>query len=164
MDHATLPPRLKGDFDALARELSLGGLRGALAFLNRRTPHRYTGVFRFDGDMLRNVALVDKWDSSVLKGDDVPIATAYCAHLQRTGLPLEVEDGDADPRVPWMHGSPIVSYCGAVIKDPQGEPWGALCHFDSARCDSRASDMPLLLAAATVLYSDSLTATERNAA
>ncbi|RZK32592.1 MAG: hypothetical protein EOO57_14820 [Hymenobacter sp.] len=35
------------------------GVHAALAYLNRRTPHRYTGLFRFEGQVLRNEALVD---------------------------------------------------------------------------------------------------------
>lgn len=146
------------DLAAFTDLLERDGLRVALLFLTRRTPHRYTGVFRFDGDMLRNVALLDKWDARVLHGDDVPLEAAYCAHLQRTGEPLEVEDGGTDARVPWMHGSPIVSYCGSVILDRQGTPWGALCHFDAARCDAKNSDMPLLVAAAGLIFEDALAA------
>jgi GAF domain-containing protein len=147
-----IPPPLAIEFDAFIRCLGERGLRAALAHLNRRTPHRYTGVFRFDGDMLRSVALVDKWNAETRRGDDIPIASAYCAHLHRTGQPLDVEDGATDQRVPWMASSPVVSYCGAPILDPAGERWGALCHFDTARCESKNSDMPLLVSAASVLY------------
>ena len=135
------------------------GLRGALWFLNARTPHRFTGVFRFDGAMLRSVALVDKWDPLVEVGEDVPIASAYCAHLRRTGQPLEVQHGPSDARTPWMSESAVLSYCGAPILDGKGEPWGAICHFDNSRCESKYSDMPLLLAAAIVLYRPALAAT-----
>lgn len=156
-NHMTgVPPPLKSDLEALRRCLGDDGLRAALKLMNSRTPHRYTGVFRFDDEMLRNVALIDKWDISVEQGEDVPIAEAYCAHLHRTGEPLEVEDGNGDLRVPWMAGSPIVSYCGAVIQAPDGAPWGALCHFDTARCDVKSSDMPLLVEAARLLYDDAL--------
>nr|WP_207190078.1 GAF domain-containing protein [Ramlibacter ginsenosidimutans] len=108
--------------------------------------------------MLRNVALVDKWDAVVEQGDDVPLAAAYCAHLHATGEPLEVEDVATDARVPWMSASPIVSYCGAVILDLHGQHWGALCHFDVARCDSKNSDKPLLVAAARMIYQDAVAA------
>jgi hypothetical protein len=36
------------------------GVHAALEHLNHRTPHRYTGLFRFDGEMLRNEALFDR--------------------------------------------------------------------------------------------------------
>ncbi|MGV3570570.1 MAG: GAF domain-containing protein [Ramlibacter sp.] len=127
--------------------LQAEGTRGALGYLNGRTPHRFTGIFRFDGDMLRSVQLIDKWDASVEQGDDLPVATAYCAHLKRTGESLQVGDGRSDPRVPWMNDSPIVSYCGTPIVDEHGEPWGALCHFDLQPCQAKDSDMPLLQAA-----------------
>lgn len=143
------------DLAAFERVLSSEGLRGALRFLNRRTPHRFTGVFRFDGDMLRNVALVDKWHPEVQVGEDVPLALAYCSHLHRTGEPIEVSDGRSDPRTVSMKNSPVVSYCGAPIRDLAGHPWGALCHFDNASCDAKESDLPLLTAAAGMLFAAS---------
>lgn len=149
---AAIPPPLSADLASFRDSLAKHGLRGALRHLNARTPHRFTGVFRFDGDTLRSVALVDKWDPAVLRGADAPLAQAYCAHLRETGEPLAVDDGDRDPRTPWMAGSGIPSYCGAVIRDDQGEPWGALCHFDTGRCESKNSDMPLLVAAAALIY------------
>lgn len=157
-DTIGVPPPMQADLAAFSDCLDQDGLRAALLFLNKRTPHRYTGVFRFDGDMLRNVALVDKWDPTVDHGDDVPLAAAYCAHLYQTGEPLEVEDGGKDSRVPWMQTSPIVSYCGSVIVDGEGTPWGALCHFDTARCDAKNSDMPLLVAAARIVFDDAAAA------
>lgn len=159
-DSATIgiPAPHASDLQEFGTCLQQEGLRSALLFLNRRTAHRYTGVFRFDGEMLRNVVLVDKWDPTVELGDDVPLAAAYCAHLHETGQPLEVQDGSADARVPWMHGSPIVSYCGAVIEDAQGQPWGALCHFDTSPCDAKNSDMPLIVAAARSIHEDALAA------
>lgn len=149
-----VPSPFKRDFQSFERALRQQGLRAGLHFLNRRTSHRYTGVFRFDADMLRSVALVDSWDPSIELGDDVPLAAAYCAHLYRTGEPLEVEDGSHDDRVGGMARSPVVSYCGAVIRDADGRPWGALCHFDPARCDSKESDMPLLIAAAAIIFDE----------
>lgn len=148
----SIPPPLARDLEAFKRCLRQDGLRGALTHLNLRTPHRFTGVFRFDGDTLRSVALVDKWDANVERGEDAPVARAYCAHLRSTGQPLGVEDGDIDPRTPWMRGSGIASYCGAVIRNKLGAPWGALCHYDAGRCESKDSDMPLLVAAAALLY------------
>ncbi|RYG11151.1 MAG: GAF domain-containing protein [Burkholderiales bacterium] len=140
------------DLTIFSKRLSESNLIAALRFLNDRTPHRFTAVYRFDQDVLRNVAMIDKWETQVEQGADVLMADAYCAHLRATGEPLQVADGPSDPRVPWMSGSSIVSYCGAVISDDQGERWGALCHFDSETCESKESDMPLLVAAASLIY------------
>lgn len=131
---------------------SAGGPLDAIRFLNQRTSHRFTGIFQFAGEILKNVELVDKWDQNLRHVDDIPIVNAYCAHLHRTGQPLVVEDGRHDPRVPWMKDSPIVSYCGAIIEGPAGEPWGALCHFDVSPCESKASEIPLMIYAASVLW------------
>ncbi|MGE4243735.1 GAF domain-containing protein [Ramlibacter sp.] len=139
------------DLDAFESALS-GGLQSAIFHLNRLTPHRFTGVFRFDGEMLRSVALVDKWAPDVTRGDDLPIANAYCAHLHSTGQPLEVHDGASDPRTGWMRDAPFRSYSGAVIYAPDGSLWGALCHFDEKPCDEATSSLPLLLSAAGRLY------------
>lgn len=140
------------DVDAFAERLRDRGLLAGLRFLHLRTPHRFTGIFRFDEPMLRNVALIDKWFPAVVSGDDVPLAQAYCAHLHATGESLEVVYGPGDPRVPWTAGTSILSYCGAVICDDQGRRWGALCHFDTAACESKHSELPLLNAAATLIY------------
>lgn len=128
------------------------GLHAALLHLNRRTSHRYTGVFRFDGDMLRCVRMVDKWDAGVTGRADVPMAEAYCAHVHRTGEAVRVDHGPTDPRFPWMASSPFLSYCGAVICAPGGAHWGALCHFDTSPCEAKDSDMPLVVEAARLLY------------
>ena len=159
MDAVSVPPPLAADLQSFRQVLDEGGLRDALLFLNRRTPHRFTGIFRFDGDMLRNVMLVDKWDPEVAQGEDVPLAAAYCAHLHRTGELLEVENGHTDERTPWMADSPVASYCGAVIPGDDGHPWGALCHFDPAPCDRKDSDMPLIVAAATMVYAEAVVVT-----
>lgn len=129
-----------------------GGRRAAVALLNHRTPHRFTGIFQFAGEMLVSIELVDKWDWTVSRCDDVPIASAYCAHLQRTGEPLVVVNGQADTRVPWMNNSPVASYCGAVIQSPTGQAWGALCHFDLRPCESNRNEIALLAAAARLLW------------
>lgn len=140
------------DVQAFEDALRQSGMAGALRFLSERTAHRFTGVFRFDGDTLRSVALVDKWLPEVTRGDDVPLAEAYCAHLKGAVEPLVVTDGRTDPRTPWMTQSGVASYCGAVIRDDAGEAWGALCHFDPEPCESKHSAIPLLAAAAALFH------------
>ena len=141
-----------GPLEEFERRLEQGGLVEALRFLNLRTPHRFTGVYRFDGETLRNVALVDKWLPGTQVGDDVPLARAYCSHLLGNGGSLDLGDGRTDPRTPGMQDSSVVSYCGSVILDEQEQPWGALCHFDEAYCQSRTSEVPLLVSAAKSVF------------
>lgn len=141
------------NLDAFLDHLHRGGLRAALQYLNRGAPHRFTGVFRFDGDMLRSVELVDKWSADVTQGEDIPLVQAYCSHLHDTGEPLAVSDGATDSRTRWMANSGVRSYSGALIRSDTGLPWGAVCHFDADPCDVSAASLPMLVAAASLLFS-----------
>lgn len=139
----------KRRFEAI---LSSAGISAALRFLNARTPHRYTGIYRYDGDMLRNEYLHDQFHPEVVKGEDVPLAQAYCSIVAHTRSALEVLDAATLPPNQMIAGSPVVSYCGVLIRDYQGEPFGALCHFDMKPCQVRVSDLPLLEAVAPLLF------------
>lgn len=127
------------------------GVHEALKYLNSRTPHRYTGLFRFDGDTLRNEVLFDRYDISVRQGEDVPMAVTYCALVERTGAAVEILNAETDPRAQAVE-TPVLSYCGVLIRNAQGQPYGSLCHYDMQRCQQRATDLPLLEIAAELLY------------
>jgi len=128
------------------------GVHAALRSLNDRTPHRFTGVYRYDGDMLRNMALFDRFEPDIQRGIDIPMADAYCANVGRSGEPLEFADATCDARFAYLPGSPVVCYSGVLISSPQGVPYGTLCHYDIRRCETRNSDIPLLKAAAPLIY------------
>lgn len=132
--------------------LTDAGIVAALGFLNARTPHRFTGIYRYDGDMLRNEYLYDQFHPKVMKGEDVPLAQAYCSIVAHTQAPLEVLDTATLSTSQFIAGSPVVSYCGVLIRDYQGEPFGALCHFDMKPCQVRVSDIPLLEAVAPLFF------------
>jgi hypothetical protein len=127
------------------------GVHAALEYLNRRTPHRYTGLFRFDEDMLRNEVLFDRYQPTVKQGDDVPMAVTYCALVGRQQAPLQILDATIDPQAAGVE-TPVISYCGVLIRDAQGQAYGTLCHYDLQRCQERTTDLPLLEAAAQLLY------------
>ncbi|MDO7850387.1 GAF domain-containing protein [Hymenobacter convexus] len=135
------------EFSALLRA---EGVHAALQYLNSRTPHRYTGVFRFDGETLRNEALFDRYEPAVQRGDDVPMAVTYCSLVGRQQAPLEIQDAATDSRAQEI-STPVVSYCGVPIRDAKGSPVGTLCHYDMQRCQERTTDLPLLEAAADLL-------------
>lgn len=139
----------KRRFEAILRS---AGISAALGFLNARTPHRFTGIYRYDGDMLRNEYLFDQFDTKVVKGEDVPLAQAYCSIVAHTGAALEVLDTATLSPSQIISGSPVISYCGVLIRDYQGEAYGALCHFDMKPCQVRVSDLPLLEAVAPLFF------------
>lgn len=132
--------------------LTLHGIHRALQFLNLRTPHRFTGIYRYDGNMLRNEYLYDQFSSDVCRGQDVPMAEAYCAVVGQTQKTVEFEDIRNDGRFLIRSGSPVTSYCGVVILDEQGAPFGTLCHYDPKPCEQRVSDAPLLEAVAPLIF------------
>jgi hypothetical protein len=128
------------------------GVHAALKYLNGRTPHRYTGVFRFDGEKLRNEALFDRYEPNLEQGEDAPMEATYCSLVGRQQAPLEINDATTDQRVMGLIDTPVISYCGVLIRDDQGTAFGTLCHYDMQRCQERTTDLPLLEAAAVLLY------------
>lgn len=127
------------------------GLWEGLRFLNAQIPHRLTGVYRFDGTVLRNVALFDRDAPSVRTGDDFPMVDAPCARVGDHGGQLVVAEFKTDPRFVRSFG-PIVSYCGALIRRPCGDPFGTLCHFDTKRCQTSIENAALLEELGPIVY------------
>lgn len=116
----------------------------ALRLLNSRTPHRFTGIYRYEGEVLRNLYLFDVFNPAVTTGSDVPMIDAYCANVGRSGKGIEFRDVARERQIEVKSTSPVVSYCGALIRDADGEPYGTLCHYDLKPCDTPTSDLPLL--------------------
>jgi hypothetical protein len=123
--------------------VEVDGIHGGLRYLNGRTPHRFTGIYRYDGDVLRNVYLFDQFAPEQTHGQDVPMADAYCATVDSYGGSLEFGDVTRDA-IPSRGESPVQSYCGVLIRDHDGNPFGTLCHYDVKPCDARISDAPVL--------------------
>ena len=142
---------MQAEISAFRELLHYQGVPAALEYLNNRTPHRYTGLFRFDGDTLRNEALFDRKHPDVRQGADVPMATTYCALVGRQQAPLEILDAAGDPQASGVD-TPVISYCGVLLRDAHGRTYGTLCHYDLQRCQERTTDLPLLEAAAQLLY------------
>lgn len=131
------------DATEFERLLRSEGLWEALRFLNVQTPYRFTGVYRYDGAMLRNVRLFDQNDPDVKHGDDFPMLDAPCARVGDHGGQLVVVDFATDQRF-LRSFAPIVSYCGALIRNPDGSGLGTVCHFDIKPCQASATHVALL--------------------
>ena len=112
--------------------LASGGLRAAMRLLNDRVSYRYTAIFAFDGEMLRNICLIDKENSDITKCADQPITESYCMYIRSSGARFNTEQSLADQRV---EGHPkrrsIQSYYGIPLFDSEGKMLGTVCHFDS---------------------------------
>ncbi|SFQ58078.1 hypothetical protein SAMN04515668_3071 [Hymenobacter arizonensis] len=144
---------LQHEIEEFTGLLQKEGVHAALQYLNSRTPHRYTGIFRFDHDKLRSEVLFDRYELSLKKGEDAPIEATYCSLVGRDQAPWEITDAATDLRVQGIIDTPVVSYCGVLIRDSEGQPFGSLCHYDMQRCQERTTDQPLMQAAASLLYS-----------
>lgn len=120
---------------ALAVQCALdeGGAVAALALLNARTRFRYTGAYRLEEPLLRNVALYDRENPGLnLSGDASPLEATYCSIVCATNAAFETPDAAPDAR---LAGHPavgtVLSYCGVPLQRSGGIPWGSLCHWDT---------------------------------
>ena len=145
----------KTDFDPNIKEfesqLTTIGLHSALKYLNSRTPHRFTGIYKYDDPTLRNLVLYDSYHPELLKGDDAPMIATYCSLVKSEEL-LEINNSLEDKRVNGIIITPVISYCGVLIKDNEGNPFGTVCHFDMKRCQERFSDFNLMEEAARLIF------------
>ncbi|RSK44059.1 hypothetical protein [Hymenobacter rigui] len=128
------------------------GVHNALKYLNNRTPYRFTGLYRFDGSLLQNDALFDQFTPALQRAEPVPMSVTFCSLVGQRQQPLEIQDAATDTQMQGLIDTEVVSYCGVLIRDAAGQPFGTLCHYDMQRCQERTADMPLLQAAADLLY------------
>ena len=115
-----------------ARILATDGPVGALRFLNARTRFRFTGIYRAEPPLLRNVWLFDRENPTLnVSGEVCPLEETYCAIVAGRGLPFRTADARRDARLA-THASRehVISYCGVPIRRDDGRVWGSLCHFD----------------------------------
>lgn len=119
------------DLNAFAAVLKSRGAGAALAYLNDGVPHRFSGVYRIEGDNLRNVLLVDKLGEvrpSFL--EVVPMNSSFCQFVVRDGL-FRTNNSATDAR---LDGHPnqgvVVSYHAVPLVDENRILVGTLSHFD----------------------------------
>ena len=109
-----------------------GGLWEAMRWLNSQVSYRYSAIFAFQGDTLRNICLVDKEDPAITGCPDQPITESYCTYIHRTQGHFNVERALQDPRVDGHPKQPSYqSYYGIPLFDLTGRMLGTVCHFDS---------------------------------
>ena len=135
MPSAASPDPIRGsmDVEALVRDmLSSSDLTEVLRFLNQRARFRFTGVYRTDPPLLRNVCLFDRENPELLLGgDSTPLERTYCGIVSSTRSPFYVEDAISDARLT-THAAreSVVSYAGVPVRNAAGQVVGTLCHFD----------------------------------
>ena len=132
--------------------LSRGAVRDALIFLNGKSGHRFTSLYLFEGETLRNVEFYDRERPDVTRTDDIPVMASYCVFLRDGGGMFSTPDSLADAR---LEGHPkrmqVRSYCGVPLVDTFGRVFGSACHFDFAPLPITDLDVELLEALAPAL-------------
>lgn len=132
--------------------IAAGELRNALALLNRSTTHRFTAFYRFGGDTLHNLVLVDRDDPTNTGAGDIPILASYCVFIRDTGAAFSTMDSLEDERVAGhAKRNEIRSYCGVPVMDAMGRVYGSLCHFDYRPLPVEPGAVDLLEAVAEAL-------------
>ncbi len=137
---------------ALQAVIAAQGIHEALGFLNRRAPHRFTGIYRFDGDTLRNLDLFDRLDRKAPIGVEAPMREAYCSIVAASREPFVVSDATRDARLAEHPAcSRVRAYCGVLLRHLDGTPFGSLCHFDLMPIEVARGVLDLLLHAAPLI-------------
>lgn len=115
----------------LQRVLEASGLQAGLEMLNQRVPHRYTVVYRFDGDAFYAVAVVDKLDEAPPElFNKVPFEDSFCQFSVGRGE-FKTSDSLQDHRLDGhVHQADVQSYVGLPLTEPAGGLYGTLCHLD----------------------------------
>ena len=127
--------------------LDARGLHAFLGALNSRVPHRFTGIYRFEDPILRNVRLFDRENPHLEVGTDLPLREAYCSIVHREHIPFATDDARSDERIPAsLAAGTTIAYCGV----PLGQA-GALCHFDLRARPVVKEEIPLMAALADPL-------------
>ncbi len=111
--------------------LTRDGVVGVLRVLNARTPFRYTALYRYDGPRLRSVALVDRLEPTTTNGGEVAVETTLCWIVQRDRASFATNDASKDDRVAGLPlRDDVQAYCGTLVRNADGTPFGSICHFD----------------------------------
>jgi GAF domain-containing protein len=111
-------------------EIEMGGIEAGLRFLNARTAYRYTGVYRLEGAMMRNIYLYDRLGESVSKFEKVPLGDSFCQFVMAEGG-FCTSDSSRDERLlEHTYRGVLNAYFGLPLSRKPGTLYGTLCHFD----------------------------------
>ncbi len=137
--------------EELERIVTSNGMHAGLEFINRRSSHRFTAVYRFDGADLRSLYLFDRDNPTLQLHTVKPLHETYCSIVGRTGQSFYTSDAGTDARTADHPArESVISYCGALLSGPDG-PFGSLCNFDLIPRPTTPSEILVLEAAAPVV-------------
>jgi hypothetical protein len=121
-----------------------GGVYAALAFLNGRSPYRYTAIYRFEGEMVRNLYLFDRLGTVASDPSPVPMGDTFCQFVGAPGnfsTSNSLEDSRLDEH---PKREVLQSYFGLPLSRKPGTIFGSLCHFDALPQSIADDEIPFL--------------------
>jgi GAF domain-containing protein len=133
------------------RQLGEHGVRGALAWLNSRTPYRYAALCLVDGGMLKNVYVFDRDDPADKPYTSSPANESYSTLVMHAEQPIVIVDTLHDARATDYLHTTIRSYCGFPLRRVDGTVCGALCLFDEQPREIALPEQIVLDAASKLL-------------
>ena len=110
--------------------MEAGGVAKALEFLNSRTGYRYTAIFRFEGDVMRNIWLYDRLGEDGANFSSVPLGDSFCQYVMAENG-FSTSDSSSDERLSsHAYRGILNSYVGLPLSRNPGSIYGTFCHFD----------------------------------
>lgn len=121
---------LRQDLARLLGQLDTEGVMAALKSLNARVAHRFTAVYKFQGEMQRAVFIYDKLGRPDACLNTVAVADSF-SQFATPSRPFCVTDSATDDRLgKHRYRGVVASYYGVLLTQASGKPAGSLCHFD----------------------------------
>jgi hypothetical protein len=133
---------IEANFARILKEL---GMHRALGFLNLRTWHRYTGVYRFHHGQLRCVSLFDRENLGVKGAPDEQLTSTLASIVARFSTSFATPDSLDDPRL-GDHGarSHVRAFHAVPLTNVAERCFGALVHWDTEPQTLSQREMRLL--------------------
>ena len=132
MKRTSEAPGVVGEIQATFEQtLQAKDLFAALVFLNSTTTYRFTGIYYFEPGIVKSFMLADRENPNLRVGGDVPWFDSYCMMTAEDGDQCEIQNSLADFRLT-VHAArhTVLSYCAVLLRMPDGEELGTLCHYD----------------------------------
>ena len=115
---------------ALRNVLASQGVLPGLALLNDRTDYRYTGIYKFDGDVMRAVHVFDRLAEHRTWLRAVPLNRSFCRYVLQQGE-FVTASASQDRRLgSHPYDGLVESYYGRLLERADGTPYGTFIHFD----------------------------------
>lgn len=140
MPGMTLPDAMEKFRDAMAA----GGVAKALEFLNARTDYRYTAIFRFEGDVMRNIWLYDRLGESGASFASVPLGDSFCQYVMAENGFCTSDSGNDERLASHAYRGVLNSYVGLPLSLEGGSIYGTFCHFDFTPQSVPDNEIPFL--------------------